>query len=100
MKAQLLKNASDIILASKALKAMSTPLRLKILCVLGDGELSVLEIVDKVGSTQSNISQHIEILRVQNILSSTRCGNKILCKVSNENVLHLIKGVQGAFCNK
>ncbi len=35
--------------ASRAMKAMSHPLRLKILCVLGDKEVSVQDIVERVG---------------------------------------------------
>jgi predicted transcriptional regulator len=42
---------------------MSHPLRLKILCVLGDKEVSVQDIVENVGTSQSNISQHLAILR-------------------------------------
>ena len=42
---------------------MSHPLRLKILCILGDSEFSVQDIVDTVGTSQSNISQHLGILK-------------------------------------
>lgn len=37
--------------ASRAMKAMSHPLRLKILCVLADQEVSVQDIVERVGTT-------------------------------------------------
>lgn len=100
MSEQLLKKHNEIETASRALKAMSNPLRLKILCVLGDKKMSVLDIVDKVGSSQSNISQHIEILRGQKIISSSRDGNKIMCSVANNEVMVLIKGIQTAFCKK
>jgi ArsR family transcriptional regulator len=100
MSVELLNKTSDIEIASKALKAIANPLRLKILCVLANGELSVLDIVDQVGSSQSNISQHIDILRGQKILSSTRDGNRILCRVANDEVIQLIKGIQMAFCKK
>jgi ArsR family transcriptional regulator len=56
---KLLEKDEDINKATKALKAMAHPLRLKILCVLKSDELPVLEIVEQVGSSQSNISQHI-----------------------------------------
>ena len=36
----------DIDRASRSIKAMSHPLRLKILCILGDSEFSVQDIVD------------------------------------------------------
>ena len=53
-------------LTANALKAMAHPLRWKILCSLGDKELSVGEIVSKTGTSQSNISQHLEQLRNKN----------------------------------
>jgi ArsR family transcriptional regulator len=49
--------------ASRSLKAISHPLRLKILCVLGKGELSVQDILKTVGTTQSNVSQHLCLLK-------------------------------------
>ncbi|MEW8396645.1 MAG: metalloregulator ArsR/SmtB family transcription factor, partial [Candidatus Thiodiazotropha sp.] len=53
----------DVDRASRSLKAMSHPLRLKILCTLGGKEVSVQDIVEQVGTSQSNISQHLAILR-------------------------------------
>ena len=41
----------DIDRASRSIKAMSHPLRLKILCILGDSEFSVQDIVDTVGTS-------------------------------------------------
>jgi ArsR family transcriptional regulator len=42
---QILYNDADIIRAARCLKAMSHPLRLKILCVLGSKSISVQDIV-------------------------------------------------------
>ena len=85
--------------ASKALKAMGHPLRLKILCVLGNEELPVMDIVSKVGTTQSNISQHIDILREKEIIVSRREGSKILCKVRDTQILDLMESMQKTFCH-
>jgi ArsR family transcriptional regulator len=84
--------------AARALKAMAHPLRLKILCVLGDQELPVMEIVDKVGTTQSNVSQHLDILREKGIVVSRREGSKILCRVKNQEILELMSAMQRTFC--
>ena len=51
--------------AARALKAISHLLRLKILCVIGAEEACVQDIVDAVGTSQSNISQHLAILRAK-----------------------------------
>lgn len=85
--------------ASRALKAMGHPLRLKILCVIGENELPVMDIVKQVGTTQSNISQHIDILREKEIITSRREGSKILCKVRDHNILQLMGVMQSTFCN-
>ena len=94
----LLIKAENIEKASKALKAMGHPLRLKILCVLGDNELPVMDIVARVGTTQSNISQHIDILREKEIIVSRREGSKILCKVRDPQILKLLEAMQDTFC--
>lgn len=88
----------NITKASKALKAMGHPLRLKILCVIGEKELPVMDIVKQVGTTQSNISQHIDILREKQILTSRRDGSRILCSVRDKNILKLMDVMQKTFC--
>ncbi len=95
---ELLEEEKDINKATRALKAMAHPLRLKILCVLRDNEMAVLEIVKYVGSSQSNISQHIDILRTKNILESRRDGNKILCKIKDVKILKLVASMKEVFC--
>ncbi len=95
---ELTMKEENIEKASKALKAMGHPLRLKILCVIGSEELPVMEIVSKVGTTQSNISQHIDILREKDIIVSRRDGSKILCKVKDLQILKLLQSMQETFC--
>ena len=67
----ILYDDADITKAARCLKAMSHPLRLKILCLLGNKSISVQEIVEQVGTSQSNISQHLSILKEKNILDKT-----------------------------
>ena len=54
----LIGKSDNIREASAAMQAMAHPLRLKILCLVGNQELQVNEIVEAVGTTQSNVSQH------------------------------------------
>lgn len=88
----------NILKASKALKAMGHPLRLKILCVISDGELPVMDIVAKVGTTQSNVSQHIDILREKGIVTSRREGSKIYCQIADKEIINLLQAMQATFC--
>ncbi|MDD3609464.1 MAG: metalloregulator ArsR/SmtB family transcription factor [Halothiobacillaceae bacterium] len=95
---RLMTRAEDIERASRSLKAMSHPLRLKILCVLGEREVSVQEIVDTVGTTQSNISQHLAILRDKGILASRKDANRVYYRVGDARTLRLISMMQEVFC--
>jgi DNA-binding transcriptional ArsR family regulator len=96
---QLLARATDIEIAARSLKAMSHPLRLKILCILGNREVCVQGIVDNVGTSQSNISQHLAILRDKGILSSRKDANKVFYRVGDERTLRLIGMMQEVFCS-
>ena len=95
----LMTDDADIDRASRSLKAMSHPLRLKILCVLGGQEVSVQEIVEHVGTSQSNISQHLAILRDKGILASRKDANRVYYRVSDSRTLALIGMMRDVFCN-
>lgn len=88
----------DPTIAANALKAMAHPLRWKILCTLGDKELSVGEIVAQTGTTQSNISQHLDQLRNKSILTSRKDANKIYYRIRTGKLLELINTMRGVLC--
>ncbi len=94
----LLVREEDVEIASRSLKAISHPLRLKILCVLGENEVSVQDIVECVGTSQSNISQHLAILRDKGILASRKEANRVYYRVGDARTLKLISMMQEVFC--
>ena len=99
-KVVLITNEEDIIHASHSLKAMAHPLRLEILCLLGGtGEVSVQDIVEQVGTSQSNISQHLSILREKGILASRKDANKVYYRIADPKILQLIGAMRSAFCS-
>ena len=95
----LITRDEDIDRASRSLKAMSHPLRLKILCTLGDTEISVQDIVEHVGTSQSNISQHLAILRDKGILAARKDANRVYYKVGDQRTLRLIGMMREVFCS-
>ncbi len=88
----------DATLTANALKAMAHPLRWKILCTLGERELSVGEIVAQTGTSQSNISQHLDQLRNKRILVSRKEANRIYYRIRNTQLLELISTMRGVLC--
>ena len=96
--AELAAHKDQIELAARAMKAIAHPLRLQILCVLGNEEASVQDIVEAVGTSQSNISQHLAILREKDILRSRREANRVFYSVSDHRTLKLIGMMREVFC--
>jgi len=85
--------------AARAMKAIAHPLRLKILCVLGDQAVSVQDIVEAVGTSQSNISQHLAILREKGIIRSRKQANRVYYSVGDQRTLRLIVMMREVFCD-
>ncbi|WP_245590977.1 ArsR/SmtB family transcription factor [Deefgea rivuli] len=84
--------------ASRAMKAMSHPLRLKILCVLADQEVSVQDIVERVGTTQSNISQHLALMREKGVLRTRKDANRVFYRVGDQRTLEVVAMMRDVFC--
>lgn len=83
---------------SKLLKSMSHPIRLKILCLLQDKELSVGDIREEVKTTNANVSQHLNILRSQGIIDYRKDANFIYNRINDPRIIELMKTMQTLFC--
>lgn len=94
----LIDKQEHIELAARALKAIAHPLRLKILCVVGDQEACVQEIVEAVGTSQSNISQHLAILREKGVLLTRKDANRVFYRVGDQRILQLVGMMREVFC--
>ncbi len=95
----LMTRDEDIERASRSMKAIAHPLRLKILCTLGNEESSVQDIVEQVGTSQSNISQHLAILRDKGILTARKDANRVYYRVGDQRTLRLIGMMREVFCS-
>ena len=95
---ELIGKQEHIETAARALKAISHPLRLKILCVVGGDETCVQDIVEAVGTSQSNISQHLAILRDKGVLLTRKDANRVYYRVGDQRTLQLIVLMREVFC--
>jgi len=94
----LIDQQEHIETAARALKAISHPLRLKILCVVGGQEVCVQDIVEAVGTSQSNISQHLAILRDKGVLNTRKDANRVYYRIADARTLQLIALMREVFC--
>jgi len=84
--------------AALSLKAISHPLRLKILCTLGSGTLSVRDLADSVGSSQSNVSHHLSTLRDKGMLVSNKKAKNVYYRLKDTRMIGVIEMMHKLFC--
>lgn len=84
---------------AQLLKSIAHPIRLKILCLLRDKELSVGDIHREVKTTHANITQHLNILRNQGIVSYRKDANFIYNRIDDQRINELMHVIQGLYCS-
>lgn len=68
-------------------KTLANPKRLEIIYALKNGELSVGELVKKLGIPKANISQHLAVLRQRRVVTARREGVNIYYRISNPKIV-------------
>ena len=84
--------------AADLLRALSNERRLLILCELGDGELSVGEIQERLDCSQSALSQHLAVLREHGAVATRRERQTIFYRIDDPAVLKVIATLASIFC--
>ncbi len=74
-------------LHARICKAIADPKRLMIINELRDRELSVGDLCEALGLTQSNASQHLAILRERGIVNSHRVGTSVYYSLRSQKVV-------------
>jgi len=67
-------------------KTLAHPLRLALLHILKDGEKMVNELVDILNASQSNISQHLALMRQRQIVKTRKQGSSVYYRVANPKI--------------
>lgn len=91
-------NDHDVNNVAGLLKTMAHPLRLKILCLLQDREMTVGELREEVKTTNANVSQHLTILRNKKIISFRKDANFIFNKIADQRIIVLMATMKAIFC--
>jgi ArsR family transcriptional regulator len=88
----------DVEHVAALLKTMSHPIRMRILCLLQDKELTVGDLRSEVKTSNANVSQHLTILRNKQIIASRKEANYIYNRIADERILELISTMKNLFC--
>lgn len=84
--------------AADFLGALANERRLLILCQLGEGELSVGALQDRIALSQSALSQHLAVLRDEGIVATRRQSQTIFYRIANPAAVQLIATLAAIYC--
>ena len=83
-------------LIAERFRALSEPTRIKLLDRLREGEATVHELTELIGSTQQNVSKHLGVLRQAGIVRRRKVGNFVHYSIADEGVFALCEDVCGS----
>ncbi|TXH75936.1 MAG: transcriptional regulator [Lysobacteraceae bacterium] len=84
--------------AADLLKALSNPQRLRVMCLLVDGEKTVSEINVGIELSQSALSQHLAILRESRLVCTRRESQSVYYSVAPGPVHRIIQVLHDIYC--
>ncbi|WP_096696582.1 helix-turn-helix transcriptional regulator [Polaromonas sp. AER18D-145] len=79
--------------AAELFRAMSAPMRLKIISSLCNGEKNVSQLLAEVDTTQPNMSQHLNTLYQSGVIGKRREGVQIFYRIINDRVVTLCRAI-------
>ena len=74
-------------------RALGEPLRVRILDLLRDQELSVTTIAGQLGAGQQNVSKHLAVLVESGMLTRRKHGTHVYYRIADEGVFALCEQV-------
>lgn len=91
------RNAGE---AARLLKTLANDQRLRVLCLLIGGELSVGQINDKIDLSQSALSQHLAKLRDEGLVTTRREAQTIYYSLTGGPAQLIIQTLHDIYCRE
>lgn len=86
--------------AALLLKALANEKRLQVLCLLAESERSVGEINELLDLSQSALSQHLAVLREENLVHTRRVAQTIYYSLAPGPAGAVMKTLHGIYCGR
>ena len=89
------KSTEDRVFDSVAelFSVLSTPIRLRIISAVCQGEKNVTQLLSEIDTTQPNMSQHLSMLYRSGVLAKRRDGTQMYYRLQSERVATLCRAV-------
>lgn len=91
----IIKQCNDV---SAVMKSLSHPVRLKILCLLMERERSVNELTELCDVSQSAMSQLLQRMKDEGVVSPRREHNFVYYSVADEKLIKLLRAIRDIYC--
>ena len=82
-------------LIAERFRVLGEPMRIKLLDRLREGHATVGELVEATGSSQQNVSKHLQVLLQSGLVSRDRDGNFVRYSIADETVFSICEQVCG-----
>jgi len=82
-------------LVAERFRVLSDPLRLQLLHLLGDAEMSVGALVEASGATQANVSKHLQTLLRAGLVQRRKDGLQAFYRIADPSIFTLCELVCG-----
>lgn len=76
-------------------RVLGEPMRIRLLDRLRDGEASVQDLTDSLGTTQQNVSKHLGVLHSEGVVTRRRDGARVLYAIADDTVFEICETVCG-----
>ncbi len=88
----------DIQAAAEGLKAVAHTTRLEVLCRLQKEPMTVNELMEAIGTSQSNLSHHLAKMRAMGLVKTERQGNCVYYSLAHAGYSDLIQVLRSIYC--
>jgi DNA-binding transcriptional ArsR family regulator len=85
--------------AERLLKALSNRNRLMVLCLLIEGELSVGELLERIPLSQSALSQHLAMMRRDDLVRTGRKSQTICYSLAGDKAARVVGLLHDMYCD-
>ncbi len=85
--------------AAEFLSLLGSPHRLRLLCLMIEGEQSVSELAEMTGLRQAAVSQNLALLRAHKVVAARREGTTVFYSIANPAAEAIIETLHGIYCS-
>lgn len=79
--------------AAELFSVLSTPVRLRVINALCDTERTVNELVEIIGCSQPNLSQHLNVLYRAGVVAKRKEGVQVIYRIQSQSVMSICRNV-------